>query len=590
MSTQIISRLLDAGERLIAPSARQPAPTKVGALARLTETLFGKQSSSWILPLLRPHVRGVILLAVLTTSASLLGLLVPYFTKMIIDDALLPGDFQRLLTTTGLLFFTGVLALLAGMYNSLLHLRFSVQLLNDLRKSILCSVLAMSPSQHAKQRVGEILSRVDGDASQLQRFAFDALLSGGGAIVRLCGSVGFMLWLDWRLTLLVIAVAPFELLFLVWARPGTMSRAGEVREQRGRMVSMLSETIAAVPVLQSIAATQTRFSHFSDHQKDLTASLIKQRIWTEWIGFVPAMLSASVRTGILLYGGFRVIEGEIGLGSLIAFLSYLGFMLGPMRSLLGIYHAQARVRASIERLDLLALMPAGLVQTSKTQSIAKGPLSIRFKDIMFAYPGQEHRQLMVQNLEIEHGTKLLLRGASGLGKSTLCRLLARYTDPSEGRIFLNDQLIESVELTELRKRVVLVPQSGFLFHGSVMDNLRLADSSLSEEDAWKVLDIVELSEWLKDNGGLSAPVDERAMNMSGGEKQRLSIARALLLPFHIIVFDESFSQIDSMTAKTIIENIDQCYAESTRLYVAHADPSIYLPCDQVLNIADYIGD
>lgn len=561
-----------------------------GLLGRLTITLFGAQSSGWILPLLRPHVRPVILLAVLTTLASLLGLLVPYFTKMIIDDALLPGNFQSLLKFTGLLFLTGVMALLAGMYNSLLHLRFSVRLLNDLRKNILQSVLAMSPQQHAKQRVGEILSRIDGDASQLQRFAFDALLSGGGAIVRLCGSVGFMLWLDWRLTMLVIVVAPAELLFLIWARPGIKERANEVREQRGRMVSMLSETIAAVSVLQTIAATKTRFSHFVDHQNNLTASLIKQRLWAEWIGFVPSMMSAVVRTGILLYGGYRVIEGEIALGSLIAFLSYLGFMLGPMRTLLGIYHAQARVKASIARLDLLALMPAGLAQPVSVCAVPAGSLSFGLKGVRFAYPGQEHNKLIIEDLEIEKGQKLLLQGPSGLGKSTLCSLLARYNDPDEGYVLLNDQQIENCDLHELRKRVVLVAQSGFLFHGSVMDNLRLAHSSLDEEEAWKVLDIVELSAWVRENGGLSTMVDERAMNMSGGQKQRLSIARALLLPFGVIIFDESFSQLDPFTAKTIIENIDQNYPDSTRIYVAHADQSIYLPCDQVIDIADYVDD
>lgn len=583
---RILARITEAGLRLIYSLSSMTSPSQQASDERphrLTGFLFGQESAAWIVPVLRPHYRPVVVLAVITTLASLLGLVVPYCTKLIIDEALLPGDFQALLYYTALLFLTGIFALLIGVFNSMLHLRFSIRLLNDLRKFLVQKVLAMTVQQHARQRVGEILGRIDGDASQLQRFAFDALLSGGGAIVRLIGSVGFMLWLDWRLTLVVILAAPAELLFLIWARPGTRERANEVREQRGLLASLLGETIASVPVLQSVVAEQKRFNSFVDRQSNLTQSLIRQRFWSEWIGFVPALLSALVRGSILLYGGFRVISGEMQLGSLIAFLSYLGFMLGPMRTLLGIYHAQARVKAAIARLDLLAYSDSIPLHAVVPRVLPRDCASLEFNNISFTWPDKNEPVLQFKQLCIAPGSKFLLTGGSGSGKSTLCSMVGRFNEPDSGEVLYNNIPVSQYDLNDLRNMLVLVPQDGFLFHGSIFENLKLSRDDLTEEQAWYYLRIVELDQWVMEQGGLHVPIGERALNISGGQKQRLSVARALILPFQVIVFDESLSQVDAETIQKVITNIDNAFPETTRIYVAHGNESIYHPIDRIVH-------
>ncbi|WP_157832820.1 ABC transporter ATP-binding protein [Thiolinea disciformis] len=544
--------------------------------------LFGAQSAEWITPLLQPYYRPVLALAAFTLLSSISGLLAPYLTKLVIDQALLKQDFSALVQYSIALFIIGLIALMSGIFNNYQHLRFSLRMLNGVRAALFQSVLQLSPRQHAKLRTGEVMSRLDGDAAELQKFAFDTLLAGGSAIVRLVGSIAFMLWLNWQLTLLVIALAPAELFFLVKVRAGTQARATEVREQRGRLAAFLNESVAAVPWLQALSAQKVRTQQMLGVQEQVAKALLAQQLWNETVNLFPALASAFGRLAILLVGGYWVIQGTMPLGSLIAFLSYLGFLLGPMRTLLGIYHAQARVKAAVARLDGLMLTKSDIPDRADGLSLQHTVGDLVAEQVSVHI--QQKPVLSQYSVRLAAASKVLVRGASGTGKSTLCALWAGFLKPESGHIYYQGSDIHQVRLVDLRRAIVWLPQNAFLFHGSVRENFSLVNPSVSDEAIWQVLSYVRLADWVLELGGLDASLGERGLNISGGQRQRLAIARALLLPFQVIILDESLSEVDSITAQQVVANIDQHFPHTTRIFVAHGDEAIFSPYDQRIEL------
>lgn len=554
----------------------------------LGQLLFGRASAQWILPLLRPYYRPVLLLAFLTLMASFTGLLAPWLTKLVIDEALLKQDFTALLHYSLALFVIGLFALLSGLINNYQHLRFSLRLLNDLRTALFQAVLQLSPRQHANLRTGEIMSRLDGDVAELQKFAFDSLLAGGGAIVRLVGSVLFMLWLNWKLTCLVILLAPAELMFLFKIRPGTQARATEVREQRGRLASFLNESVSAIPWLQALSAQGVRQQQLLKHQHQVSRAILHQQLWNEAVNLFPTIAAALGRMGILLLGGYWVIQGKMPLGSLIAFLSYLGFMLGPMRTLLGLYHAQARVKAAVNRLDTLMLLKPDISARPDGLAIAPQTGELRVENVTVKAGAKTI--LSHYSVSIPAGQKVLVRGSSGTGKSTLCSLLSGFLNPDVGAIYYQGTDLQQCRLDAVRQTIVWLPQNAFLFHGTVYEHFALVKPNVSEAEIWQVLEYVLLADWIRQLGGLAVPLSERGLNISGGQRQRLAIARALLLPFQVLILDESLSEVDNPTAHHIVQQIDAAFPQTTRIFVAHGEEAIFSPYDQKIVLQQLVEE
>lgn len=205
-------------------------------------------------------------------------------------------------------------------------MRASVRMLARMRQRLLSRLAAKPAGWFASQRAGELLARVDGDAAEVQKFAFNAVLGGSSALIRLMGGSAMLMVLDWRLGLLTALLAPAELAFLIWARPRTERRAAAVREMQGRYSAGLSETLFGLPALQAARGTAWAERRSLRDHAGLSQRLIAQNLWGEFTRAVPVLLSALTRSAIFLAGGLMVIRGEWPLGSLIAFVAYMGFM------------------------------------------------------------------------------------------------------------------------------------------------------------------------------------------------------------------------------------------------------------------------
>ncbi|MCB4455694.1 ABC transporter ATP-binding protein [Leisingera sp. McT4-56] len=535
-------------------------PSRAGA------ALFTAATADWLLPLLRPHRWRLAVLLLISFAAAGLGLLPPYISKLVIDRGLMAGDASQLVVWSAALFAIGLLATGTGALSNILHMRASVQMLARMRQRLLSRLAAKPSGWFAAQRAGELLARVDGDAAEVQKFAFNAVLGGSSALIRLAGGSAMLMVLDWRLGLLTALLAPAELLFLVWARPRTERHAAAVREMQGRYSAGLSETLFGLPALQ--AARGIRWAErrsLRDHA-GLSRRLIAQNLWGEFTRAVPVLLSALIRSAIFLVGGLMVIRGEWPLGSLIAFIAYMGFMTGPMQSLLGLWHAQARVKVAVARLDAVMqsppslsdrFSPSGYVLQLDNATVARGDAA----------------PLGPLTLNIPEGTRVALKGASGAGKTSLLSVLCGRVQPLTGRVTMGGADLSLLSGATLPEAVAYAGQRPYTLRASLRGNLFQSRAFWAKPEnearVWQMLELFGLADRFCGPEGLDTLLGESGLTLSGGERQRLCLLRVLLPPFDILILDEALSEVDPATATRILTHIDTAFPHATRILTAH---------------------
>ncbi|PLX38442.1 MAG: ABC transporter ATP-binding protein [Hyphomicrobiales bacterium] len=566
------------------PSGQSTASPGSGFLGTVLAVLFGWPAATWLTPLMRPYLGALGFLFALAVVSALAALVPPYLTKLVIDEGLMARDAEKLIQWSAAFFVFGLAAMGLGAANSILHMRFSVRMLADIRSAVLDNILAQSPRWHAGRRIGETLSRFDADAGEVQQFAFNALLSGTGNVLRLIGGAAMLFVLEWRLAVIALLLAPLEFLFFSWARPKTQERAREVRAARGTLASRVAETVAGLPVLQAFRGEDQARAAFHGEQGRLIDALQRSQVWGEATRAVPTVLTALVRAAVFILGGLWVIAGDWPLGSLIAFSAYLGFLIGPMQALIGLWHAQARMTASLERLMALAIAPADIVDPALPVPLPDGPGELRLEVVSAMVPGRERPLFHDLDVTFPAGARIHLTGRSGVGKSTLIALFQRHLDPSEGRVTLDGADLRTLALAELRSAIAVVPQAGFVFHGTVAENLRIGSPDASDDALWEALRAVELADAVESRGGLLAPIGERGLDLSGGQRQRLSLARAWLRPFRVLVLDESLSEVDTTTAARIVANFDVRFVDRTRIIVTHGPVDGYGGFDRIVDL------
>jgi ATP-binding cassette, subfamily B, bacterial len=548
-------------------------------LMRAGKWLLDAPSAAWLLPLLRRRRGAIGALLALGMVAAAAALLPPWLTKLVIDEGLVAGAPDALIFWSVALFAAGLASLGLGALSSVLHMRASVGMLAELRAQLTRAVLERSPRWRAERQTGELMARLDGDAGEVQQFAFNALLTGTGSVLRLAGGMAMLFVLNWQLALVALALAPVELAFFAWARPRTELLARESRAERGLFAGRLAEMLAGLFPIQAALGEPAVAAGLAQAQGRLNRALIRAQLWGEATRAAPAILSAIMRSTVFVLGGLMVIRGDWPLGSLIAFIAYLGFLVGPMQSLIGLWHAQARVRAALDRIGGVMQPEPGPAWPARPARLPPGRGALSLESVSLEAGGR----CLVEDLtaEVPPGAKVRISGPSGVGKSTLLALLQRHADPASGRILLDGIDICRLACDELRRAVALVPQRPFLLHGTVVENLRLTNPYATQSEMAAVLHLVGLA-------GRCPPdalLGEDGLTLSGGERQRLCLARALLAPARVLLLDEPLSEVDPRTIRRIMAGIDAA-RPCTRIIVTHGAEEAYGPFDLVIDIAE----
>lgn len=532
----------------------------IARLARLgARALFGRRAESWLGPAAERAGKGVALVLGASLLSASLGLATPWLTAQVIDRGILGRDADALVFWACASFAAGLAATGLGVANAMLHLKYSSAMLADLRGLALSRALRRDP-RAPQPPVGELVARIDGDAGEIQRFTFDSALVAVGAVFRLIGGLALMLALDWRLALIPLAAAPLELFFLSRVRPRTNALAERSRSMRGALAAHLTETAASLPTLRALGAEPCREQEFMTAQAAQIEARRRQRLWAESVGAATQILAALTRGAVLLLGGMMAVRGEWGVGALVAFLAYMGMTAGPLRNLLGLYHAQAQAKVALDRLAMVM---------EAARDPAEGAPAPRAPSLEFRAARAPHGRHAPVSARILPGDAVLLDGPAGVGKSQLLGLLTRLADPAEGAVLIGGVPVDALSPETLVARIAHLHQRPALTRGTVAEALRLAAPDASDAALIEALAIADLPD-LATPEGLARPLEEMGASLSGGQRQKLALARALLRDADVYLFDESFSEIDEASVRRILPRLDAHLAGRTRIFVAHA--------------------
>ncbi|BAQ82090.1 MULTISPECIES: ABC transporter ATP-binding protein [Pseudomonas] len=522
----------------------------------------------WLYGFVRPHRLAIGGLLGLSVCASLLVLVQPWLTKLLIDDGLLARDFPRLVLIAGLMIGAGLLGTLLSGVNRYLHTRLSGRILFALRDDLYRHLQRLSPGFYGQRRIGDLMSRLDGDVAEIQRFAVDSLFSAVSSVIGLVVALAMLLTLSWQLSLLALLLIPLDVLWLRWMRRKVERDVRQLRERSADMSSFLVETLPVMKFIQSAGQQQREAQRLDRLGQGYLNQLLKLQVTEFFTQAVPGTLTSLSRACAFLIGGYWVVQGTWQLGALIAFSTYLGMAVGPVQSLLGLYVAIQRMTVSLGRVMELRGEEPGITNPEAPLPVPEqGELHLHA--VHFCHPG---RGMTLQGIEarIPYGRKVALSGSSGAGKSTLIDLLQRHHDPQSGQVLLGGIDLRQLDLTQLRRRVAVVSQDIVLFRGSLADNLAYSVPDASREAVAEVARLAQLQSLIEAlPEGLDSPLGERGQQLSGGQKQRIAIARALLQDPMILVLDEATSAVDEATEREVIEAIDRLFAGRTRILISH---------------------
>ncbi|CRI56855.1 ABC transporter ATP-binding protein [Pseudomonas sp. CCOS 191] len=556
-----------------------------GLFSRLIESSdpqLMRQALAWLYGFVRPQRGAIGVLLGLSLGASLLALAQPWLVKTLIDEGLLAKDYQTLWHMAAIMIIAGLLGTLLAGVNRYLHTRLSGRILFALRDDLYRHLQQLSPTFYGRRRTGDILSRLDGDVAEIQRFAVDSLFSAVSALIGLVGAVALMLMLSWQLSLLLALLIPLEVLWLRWMRRKVEREVRSLRERSADVSSFLVETLPAMKFIQAAGQQRREAERLDQLGQSYMGQLLKVQVTEFFTQAVPGTLTSWCRACAFLVGGWWVIQGTWQLGALIAFSTYMGMAVGPVQSLLGLYVAVQRMAVSLGRVMELKQEALAVREADDPRPMPQGTGELRLDGVFFAHDGRQGVVLDQVQACLPGGAKIAISGASGVGKSTLIDLLQRFYDPDGGRILLDGVDLRELDLQALRRRIAVVSQDIVLFRGTLAQNLAYSTPQASREEIEQVVRLTRLDSLVQSLPlGLDGLLGERGQQLSGGQKQRIAIARALLQQPAILVLDEATSAVDEATEREVIAAIDQLFAGRTRILISHrastlADADLHL--------------
>lgn len=515
-------------------------------------------------------VTAVVFLQLVQAAANLL---LPTVNAAIIDDGIVPGN-------TGVISRLGVVmaciaavqaaaAIGAGYLGAVVAMRIGQRL----RADIFNRIQSLSSLEVARFGTQTLTTRATNDTQQVQSFALLVLtmLVAGPAMG--IGGIVLALQQDVALSAVVIVIVPLLVLImaLIVRRLIPLYRDGQ--ELLDRAGGILREQIIGANVIRAFVRQDHEMDRFARANSGLTANNLQSALLVA--GMLPLiMLVVNLSSvAVVWFGGHRIQAGEMNLGALTAFIAYiLQILLAIMMSM---YVLMTAPRAAVcaerisEVLDTVPSVTHSAAASGAGTAPSAGAGHVEFRDVEFAYPGAEEPVLSGISFTAAAGTTTAIVGSTGSGKSTLLNLVPRFLDSTHGDIFLDGVNVRDLPLDVLRNSMSIVPQHSHLFTGSIADNLRMASPGASDQELWEALEAAQTMRFMRDLPlGLATPVGQGGTNFSGGQRQRLCIARALLRRAPLYLFDDSFSALDYDTDTRLRRALDTRLAAATRIIVA----------------------
>ncbi len=419
----------------------------------------------WLWSHIRPRLPALCSVLALTLINSALSTALPYLSKLIIDRGLIGHDIHALLILCASVVGLAALSFVIGGIARWIYIRASAGILFGLREQVYGGLLTLAPEFYRRRPVGDLVTRLDGDVAEIQRFSTDSLLACINGVLLVVGTAAVMLAMSWQLTLVAAAVLPLQLAVRRWARPLIADRTRALREQTSDVSQFLFETLSSVKAIQGAAAENHIQERLRGLNRGYLTRLLSLQTVSYGLGGFSGLLSHSTTAAVFIYGGLRVVDGSLTVGTLVAFVAYMARGTGSAVSLLNLYTAYQRALVSLERVEELLVQQPPDPSPRQRQCRPEGR-SLVLRNVSLGLHACGAPVLTDCSFEFPAGCKVVIHGASGVGKSTLIDAMRRFVPLDSGAIVLGGVDVADYEIAVLRRAIEVLVAEPVIFRGT----------------------------------------------------------------------------------------------------------------------------
>ena len=525
-----------------------------------------------LIELLRPYRTRVVLAMIALVLATAASLAPPPLAKLAIDDGITPKDVSTLNLVVVAFVISALIYWGASYAQTYLVGWVGQRALQDLRIQLFAHLQTLSVGFYSRRSAGAIISRLTNDVQALDQLVTDGVVTLFGSTLTLLGTAAILFWLDAQLALLTLIVFPVLGIASFAFRVISADAYRITREKIAAITGYLQETLSGIRVVRAFAQEprhKTRFAELNEENRAANMTTVYLNA-----AYFPGveLLSALVTAGILLYGGIQAIQGEVTIGVLVAFVAALNNFFDPIQQLSQLYTTYQAGMAALDKIFQLLDEEPDLAEREDALQLGRLRGEIEFDDVVFSYgnEGEAGDALCNISLHVPPGQTVALVGATGAGKSTLAKLVARFYDPTSGRILVDGHDLRDVSASSLRSQMGIVPQEAFLFSGTIGENIAFGRPDATPEAVEEAARAVGAHDFVAAlERGYDTEVGERGAQLSAGQRQLVAFARALIADPRILVLDEATSNVDIHTESKIEAGLRRLLGGRTAIVIAH---------------------